>query len=134
MMDPMAMGMEEMWRTMFEGMRAMYDRGGGDAFGQQHPGMGYGAGGTQGWGMAGQMPGAQMPGMQMPMGQMGVGIQAAGRDMFGAAYGAKQPVYGGYGASQGNRIVVENLPRTMMWQGLKDLFKNFGQVSRADVS
>jgi RNA recognition motif-containing protein len=33
----------------------------------------------------------------------------------------------------GNRVVVENLPRSMMWQGLKDLFKRFGQVSRADV-
>jgi len=134
-MDPMAMGMgmEAMWQTMFEGMRAMYERGAGDAYSQQQMGMGaaYGAaaGGGQAWGMAGQMPGAQMPG------GMAGGMQAAGRDMFGGAYGAKPQAYGGYGvAGQGSRIVVENLPRSMMWQGLKDLFKNFGQVSRADVS
>ena len=72
------------------------------------------------------------------VGQMG--MQAAARDMYAGAstYGARQqPVYGGYGAlanGVGNRIVIENLPRTIMWQGLKDLFKRFGNVSRADVS
>ena len=133
----MGIGMEAMWQTMFEGMRAMYERGAGDAWSQQQMGgmggmgaaYGAAAGGGQAWGMAGQMPGAQMPG------GMAGGMQAAGRDMFGGAYGAKPQAYGGYGAAgQGSRIVVENLPRSMMWQGLKDLFKNFGQVSRADVS
>jgi hypothetical protein len=72
------------------------------------------------------------------MGQMG--MQGAGRDMYGggvAAYARPHAAYGAYGgavAGMGNRIVVENLPRTMMWQGLKDVFKRFGQVSRADVS
>ena len=34
-MDGMGMGgMEDMWRTMYEGMRQMYERG-GDAWGQQ---------------------------------------------------------------------------------------------------
>ena len=73
------------------------------------------------------------------MGGVGqVGMPAAGRDMYTGAYGARpQVAYGGYGVQangMGNRIVIENLPRTIMWQGLKDLFKRFGNVSRADVS
>ena len=54
-------------------------------------------------------------------------VQAAGRDVYGGAsgYGARpQAMYGGYGGYGGapaaaNRIIVENLPRTMMWQALK---------------
>jgi len=122
-------GMDDMWRSMYEGMRQMYD--GGSSY--QQPGMA--AMGGQ-YGAAAGAGAYGVPGIS-GVGQMG--MQAAARDMYAGAstYGARQqPVYGGYGAlanGVGNRIVIENLPRTIMWQGLKDLFKRFGNVSRADV-
>lgn len=62
-----------------------------------------------------------------------------GRDMGGGGgrYGGGEGGYdrggGGRGRDRGRKIVVWNLPYHIKWQDLKDIFREYGSVIRADV-
>eukprot|EP00960_Hanusia_phi_P042681 755655-Hanusia_phi.AAC.3 len=73
----------------------------------------YGMGASAGYmGGAGYMPGREVP-------------------AWGAAPVAPAARYAAAGEMR--RLLIENIPRTIAWQTLKDLFKRFGNVVRADV-
>eukprot|EP00240_Pyramimonas_obovata_P004077 CAMPEP_0118932430 /NCGR_PEP_ID=MMETSP1169-20130426/10209_1 /TAXON_ID=36882 /ORGANISM="Pyramimonas obovata, Strain CCMP722" /LENGTH=370 /DNA_ID=CAMNT_0006875087 /DNA_START=76 /DNA_END=1188 /DNA_ORIENTATION=- len=61
------------------------------------------------------------------------GKPVASSGKFGGAGGAGGRGAAG-GASQGTTVMVQNLPWSVSWQGLKDLFRAAGSVTRADVA
>ena len=82
-----------------------------------------------------------------PMGPMGgfhggfQGHNQAQVGNFGAGFGGPpmgygappQMMQGGGGGAAGRQIVVHGIPYSMRWQDLKDLFKQCGNVLRADI-
>lgn len=88
------------------------------------------------------MGGRDMGGRDMGGRDMG-GRDMGGRDMEGGGFGSNIAVTDrgyetrrgahGRGSDKGRKIVVWNLPFHVRWQDLKDIFRNYGSVIRADV-
>ena len=96
--------------------------GGGGGGPPQHHGHPMGA-------MGGFHGGYQGP-PRGPVGNFGAGY---GGPPMGYAGGPPQMMQGGGGGASGRQIVVHGIPYHMRWQDLKDLFKQCGNVLRADI-